>query len=873
MKTDQNKRKYLKQYQPPDFSISRTELEFDLETGSTRVTAKLRLKRNTPDGHAPLVLDGVGLYIVDLQIDETFLDDSEYHYDGQTLCINQVPDEFDLISVVEIDPAANKSLEGLYLSNGNYCTQCEAEGFRHITFYIDRPDVMSVFSTVIRAEQAKFPVMLSNGNRVDGGEDGDHHWIKWHDPHPKPCYLFALVAGDLACVQGDFTTRSGHPVSLEFYTEQHNADKCDHALESLKKAMRWDEEIYGLEYDLARYMVVAVDDFNMGAMENKGLNVFNTKYVLANPQTATDTDYLNIEGVIGHEYFHNWTGNRVTCRDWFQLSLKEGLTVFRDQEFSSDMNSRAIQRIADVRVLRAHQFSEDAGPMAHPVRPASYQEINNFYTVTVYNKGAEVVRMYHTLLGADGFRKGMDLYFERHDGEAVTTDDFRLAMQDANRYNLDQFQRWYEQSGTPGVSIERVHNAETGRLSLWVRQQPGQTKGIDNQPFLIPLKLSLFTQDGRKLALDAKGSDELVLSVDQEIQVFNFDGIDDQPLVSAFRGFSAPVTVDSDLESQEYARLMIYDDDPFNRWDAGQQYASQLLVDLIQSAEERIDSAIEGLLEALQGVLSSNSIDQALLAEMLSLPGEKYLAELVTPIDTQRIHQVREAARLSIARRFEARFAELHARLASKEEYQVTPDAVGRRALKNRCLGYLMLLGGDRYLQLANTQFEQADNMTDQLGALAAVADQKSALRDQMFDQFYQQWKDNPLVVDKWFSAQASSTYDGVLEEIFRLEAHDAFNLQNPNRARSLIGAMQGNPVAFHHPSGRGYEFLADKILKLDRFNPQIASRMASGFLNWKKQVPQQAMLMKAQLERIRTTAGLSDDVSELVESALGDDA
>jgi aminopeptidase N len=873
MKTDQAKRKYLTQYQPPDFTILRTDLEFELEDDLTRVSAQLTIKRNTHDSHAPLVLDGVGLHIVDLQIDETFLDDSDYSYDGETLHIDVVPDEFDLISVVEIDPAANKSLEGLYLSNGNYCTQCEAEGFRHITFYIDRPDVMSVFTTTIRADRAGFPVMLSNGNLVESGKDGDGHWVKWHDPHPKPCYLFALVAGDLACVEGEFTTKSGHPVALEFYTEQHNADKCDHALESLKKAMRWDEEVFGLEYDLARYMVVAVDDFNMGAMENKGLNVFNTKYVLANPQTATDIDYLNIEGVIAHEYFHNWTGNRVTCRDWFQLSLKEGLTVFRDQEFSSDMNSRAIQRIGDVRVLRAHQFTEDAGPMAHPVRPASYQEINNFYTVTVYNKGAEVVRMYHTLLGADGFRKGMDLYFERHDGEAVTTDDFRLAMQDANRYDLDQFQRWYDQAGTPRVSIERVYDAEHQHLSLWVRQQPGQTREVDNQPFLIPMRLALFSPDGNKLALDADGNDELVLRIDKDVQTFNFDGIEAMPLVSAFRGFSAPVIVSSDLEDAERASLMMYDDDPFNRWDAGQQYATRILVDLIENPARDLEQSIAGLLDALDGVLSDSSIDPSLLAEMLSLPGEKYLAEQMSPVDVQRIHEVREAVRGLVAGRFEQVLVERYQQLTDDGEYQVTPQAVGQRALKNICLNYLTKLGREEYLGLAQQQYDQANNMTDQMGALAALADHKSTQRDMMFDTFYRQWKENPLVVDKWFSAQAMSTYQGVLDEIFRLESHEAFNLQNPNRARSLIGAMQANPVAFHDPSGRGYQFLADKILQLDRFNPQVASRMASGFLVWKKLVPEQGELMKAQLERIQGTAGLSADVSELVESALDEQA
>jgi len=490
MKTDQSQRKYLKEYRKPDFTITQTDLEFILKDEYTTVRSCLKFKRQTTDTHAALVLDGVDLKIIDLKIDNEYLDDSDFSYDGETLTIKGVSDEFEFSATVQINPAANTRLEGLYQSNGNYCTQCEAEGFRHITFYIDRPDVMSVFTTTIKAEKSTYPVLLSNGNKLDSGENESEHWVKWHDPFVKPCYLFALVAGDLACVSGHFNTRSGRNVALEFYTEHHNKDKCEHALISLQKAMKWDEDTFGLEYDLDLYMVVAVDDFNMGAMENKGLNVFNTKYVLANPQTATDTDYLNIEGVIGHEYFHNWTGNRVTCRDWFQLSLKEGLTVFRDQEFSSDMMSRVIQRINDVRILRAHQFTEDAGPMAHPVRPKSYLEINNFYTATVYNKGAEVVRMYHTLLGKDGFRKGMDLYFKRFDGQAVTTDDFRQAMQDANDIDLSQFQRWYDQSGTPRVSIQRDYNVKTQSLKLFIRQDAGKTRDEQNQPFQIPMTLA-----------------------------------------------------------------------------------------------------------------------------------------------------------------------------------------------------------------------------------------------------------------------------------------------------------------------------------------------------------------------------------------------
>ncbi len=585
MKTDQHLRKYLKDYQPPAFSIEQTELIFYLGERHTRVRSRLQLKRNPLGSSQDLVLDGVDLKLISISLDGVTVAADRLQIQAEQMTVKNVPEAFVLETEVEIDPAANTRLEGLYLSSGNFCTQCEAEGFRCITYYIDRPDVMSVFTTEIHANREQFPVLLSNGNLVESGGDATTHWVKWHDPYPKPSYLFALVGGDLACIEGSFQTASGRQVALKFYTEHRNSDKCDYALLSLQKAMRWDEQVFGLEYDLDLYMVVAVEDFNMGAMENKGLNVFNTKYVLANAQTATDDDYLGIESVIAHEYFHNWTGNRVTCRDWFQLSLKEGLTVFRDQQFSADMNSAAIQRINDVRVLRNHQFAEDAGPMAHPVRPAHYQEINNFYTVTVYNKGAEVVRMIHELLGSEGFRKGMDLYFERHDGQAVTTDDFRLAMQDASGVDLQKFQRWYEQSGTPQLTIQREFDATNSTLTVTITQQPGKTGERDNLPFHMPLRLALLQQSGEPLEI-GNGELEQVVDITELETTLEFTGLEQQPMISAFRGFSAPVIVSTDLSDAELARLMVCDSDYFNRWDSGQQLATKVMLNMMVSADE-----------------------------------------------------------------------------------------------------------------------------------------------------------------------------------------------------------------------------------------------------------------------------------------------
>jgi aminopeptidase N len=871
MKTDKHQRKYLKDYQPPDFNISATHLEFHLDAARTRVVSRLQMHRCSADPAAELVLDGVELDLLELRVDGRLLDAAEYEQGDETLILANLPQKFEISCVVEIDPAANTRLEGLYLSNGNFCTQCEAEGFRYITYYLDRPDVMSVFSTEIHAASASCPLLLSNGNRVASGVEGERHWVRWEDPFPKPSYLFALVAGDLACIEGEFETCSGRPVQLQIFTEHHNSDKCEHALVSLQKAMRWDEQVYGLEYDLDLYMIVAVDDFNMGAMENKGLNVFNTKYVLANSATATDDDYLAIEGVIAHEYFHNWTGNRVTCRDWFQLSLKEGLTVFRDQEFSADMFSRAIQRISDVRVLRNHQFSEDAGPMAHPVRPASYQEINNFYTSTVYNKGAEVVRMIHCLLGRDHFRKGMDLYFARHDGQAVTTDDFRMAMQDASGVDLSRFQRWYEQAGTPRIDIRREYDADTRCLTLRVNQHAGTTRGELNRAFHLPMRLALFDRDGLPLVMDADASLEQVVNIREPETRLRFEDMPEQVMISAFRGFSAPVILTTDLTDAELARLMVCDSDAFNRWEAGQQLATRTLLAMIDAEADDWAQLARPLVTAFADLLAGGPLERALVAEMLVLPGEKYIGEMLERVDVHLVRKAREALKHAIAAANESRLLAHYRECVEEGAYQLNPEAMARRRLKNICLAYLLHLEREEHYELCAQQFDQADNMTDQIACLRVIVHCRHPLRERIVAQFYQQWKDNALVVDKWFSALGSNQGEHALEQIKPLFDHPAYSLTNPNRARSLLGALIANSSAFHQADGAGYRLVAQKILQLDSINPQVAARLANPFVHWRKLVAEQEQLMKSQVETMLGSDDMSNDLNELLTTSLGE--
>ncbi len=723
----------LQDYRPPAYLVDELELHFDLSESATRVRARLGCRRH-PDlagAPAPLELYGCQLQLVALRLDGRALAPGDYTIEGETLTIPGVPERFILEVETVIDPAANTALEGLYLSGGNFCTQCEAEGFRRITWYPDRPDVLTRFTTTITADRQKYPVLLANGNLVESGElAGGRHFARWQDPFPKPAYLFALVAGRLKKLEDTFTTRSGRPVTLQIWVEERNLAKCGHAMRSLQKAMRWDEETFGLEYDLDIYMIVAVDDFNMGAMENKGLNVFNSKYVLASPETATDADFQAIEEVIGHEYFHNWTGNRVTCRDWFQLSLKEGLTVFRDQEFAADMTSRAVKRIDDVRVLRNAQFPEDAGPMAHPVRPDSYVEINNFYTTTVYNKGAEVIRMYQALLGREGFRRGLTLYLQRHDGQAATVEDFLAAMAEAGGADLDQFRRWYDQAGTPLVQVAREWDAETGTLTLSVRQSCPPTPGQpQKEPFHIPLALGLLDADGNDLPPRLEGEAAApagptrVLELRRAEERFRFVGLAARPVPSLLRDFSAPVRLETDLSETETAFLFARDSDPFNRWEAGQQLATRMLLRLIGDWQAGRAVTVDPLfLEAFRQALNDAGADPALLAQALLLPSETYLGEQLGVIDPEAVHQVREKVRRQLAAALRGDFLAALAANATPGPYRPEPAAVGRRSLKNLCLAYLSSLEDEESLALCRRQFAAGDNMTDVLAALACLA-------------------------------------------------------------------------------------------------------------------------------------------------------
>ncbi|TFH48607.1 MAG: aminopeptidase N [Lysobacterales bacterium] len=880
MTTDTPKTVYLKDYTPPPFHIGDTDLRFELGEETTLVSATLSLERNPAFGTArpDLILDGQKLELVSISIDGVPIAEDRYWLDEDTLTIRDIPDAFVLQTCARLRPQANTSLEGLYTSSGNFCTQCEAEGFRKITWFLDRPDVMSRFTTTIVADRDRYPVLLSNGNPVEDGRlDGNRHWVKWQDPFRKPSYLFALVAGDLACVEDRFTTRSGRDVALRIYVEKHNADKCDHAMTSLKKAMRWDEEIYGLEYDLDIFMIVAVDDFNMGAMENKGLNVFNSKYVLARPETATDADFAGIEGVIAHEYFHNWTGNRVTCRDWFQLSLKEGLTVFRDQEFSSDMTSSAVKRIQDARVLRTHQFAEDAGPMAHAVRPDSYMEISNFYTVTIYNKGAEVIRMMHTLLGADGFRRGMDLYFQRHDGQAVTTEDFVKAMEDANDQDLSQFRLWYSQAGTPTVKVSGEYDALAKSYALNLSQSCPATPGQpDKKAFHIPLRVGLLDSKGRDMRLEleerpAAGAHELVLDLTASEQSFRFRNIPETPMVSLARGLSAPISVDAHHDDAALAFLASHDSDAFNRWDAAQEFAAKALVRQIDNQRAGRKLALDAaFVDSFTRTLSEPRLDKALIAEALMLPGEPYLADRMQSIDVDAIHLARQSTRRSLARKLEAEFRQVYRANLSNEAYRYDAESAGRRSLKNLCLSYLMELDDAELRGWCMSQFQQADNMTDVLAALGAFSLSDCPEREQAIAEFHERWKHDTLVLDKWFSLQAMSHLPGTLDSVEKLMAHPAFDLKNPNKVRSLIGAFcHGNQVRFHDASGAGYRFLADRVIEIDPMNPQVAARLMGAFSRWRKFDPDRRQLMTSALERILGTAMLSKDVYEIASKTL----
>ncbi len=863
---------HRRDYRPPSYLVDTVALEFELGEQETIVRSELAMRRNG-DHREPLRLDGQQLELIALALNGEPLPPEAYRVDADGLTVAEVPEQFRLQVTTRIHPQLNTALEGLYKSGGMFCTQCEAEGFRRITYYPDRPDVMARFRTKIIADRVRYPVLLSNGNPIERGElDDDRHYVVWEDPFPKPAYLFAMVAGDLACNRDSFTTASGREVALEIYVEPQNLGRTDHAMESLKRAMRWDEETYGLEYDLDIYMIVAVGDFNMGAMENKGLNIFNTQYVLADPDTATDTDFDNVLAVIGHEYFHNWTGNRVTCRDWFQLSLKEGLTVFREQQFAADMSSAAVKRIEDVRILRAQQFPEDAGPMAHPVRPDSYVEINNFYTATIYNKGAEVIRMYHTLLGADGFRRGLELYFQRHDGQAVTCDDFLAAMADANGRDLAQFGRWYAQAGTPVLDVSDDYDAETRRYTLTVRQSCPPTPGQpDKQPFHIPLRMGLLDDSGRPLPLRLAGESEpagteRVLELTEAEQSFVFEDLPARPLPSLLRRFSAPVQLNYPYTDGQLAFLLAQDQDPFNRWEAGQRLMTRLLLARLATPQAAVPSALR---EAFRTLLEDARLDPAFVAEALTLPSESYLGEQLEEIDPGAVH----AARHGLRRGLGTDLADLWLQVYLRNDGAGTNDretAAGCRRLKNLALSYLMAGGSDEAAELAARQFIQADNMTDRLAALSLLADTERPAADQALDSFYQHWQHDPLVVDKWFRVQALSTRADTLARVQALTAHPAFELHNPNKVRALIGAFcHSNPARFHDPSGAGYAFLADYVLQLDGINPQIAARLASGLSRWRRYEPGRRQLMREQLVRIAAAPSLSPDVYEVATRSL----
>jgi aminopeptidase N len=862
----------LADYRPPDFIIDAVELSFDLGEEETRVSARLSVRRHTADKTAPLDLDGDGLTLVGLKLDGA--EKGHSLGDHGALIVADVPDAFTLETEVRIEPQNNTALSGLYKSGGNFCTQCEPEGFRRITYFIDRPDVSARYAVTITADKARYPVLLSNGNPSGAGAlPGGRHWAKWEDPHPKPSYLFALVAGDLVAHRDEFTTRSGRNVNLAIWVRRGDEDKCAHAMDSLKASMRWDEDIFGLEYDLDVFNIVAVSDFNAGAMENKGLNIFNTRYVLAKPDTATDTDYQGIERVIAHEYFHNWTGDRVTCRDWFQLSLKEGLTVFRDQQFSADMGSAAVCRIGNIRTLRNAQFPEDAGPLAHPVQPQSYLRIDNFYTATVYEKGAELIRMVHTLLGPEGFRRGMDTYIARHDNSAATIPDFVAAMADGSGVDLGDFARWYHQAGTPELTVEDRYDPASRLYELTVAQQTPATPGQDTkQPVPIPIAMGLLGPNGDEMPtrLDgegAAGSGTRVLVCDSPRQTFRFVDVAAPPVPSLLRRYSAPVKLGG-VSLDRLKFLAIHDTDPVARWDAGQQAATTILLDRV--ADRASGPLDPDLIAAMRQALADADKDPAFAAEALQLPTEATLADAMQTVDVDAIHRVREDARAQIAAALATPLADTYRRLADPGPYKIDGASIGRRALRNACLSYLTAGGSAEGTRLAKAQYDAQQNMTDVLSALTLLADIDGPERTEALAAFYKRWENDPLVVDKWFGLQARSALPGTVAAVRALASHPAYTRANPNRVRALAGAFsQGNQLHFHAASGDGYAFLADEVMALDGPNPALAARLVQPLGQWRRQDSARQALMRAALERILAKPGLSPNTYEMVSKSL----
>src|SRR4051812_41955685 len=832
MREPQPKTIYLKDYTPPAFRVETVDLDVDIREEHAIVRSRLAIRR--AGANAPLVLDGEELSLISVTLDER---PARFEATPEKLSVYDVPDQFTLETVSRIVPHKNTKLEGLYATKTGFVTQCEAEGFRRITWFLDRPDVMARYTTTIHADAKRYPVLLSNGNLVGAGAEANgRHWARFHDPFPKPSYLFAMVAANLDQLRDRIVTRSGKSKELYVYVEPGKLDQAGWAMDCLKRAIRWDETRFGLELDLDQYRIVAVGDFNSGAMENKGLNIFNTKYVLARADTATDVDYLNIDRVVAHEYFHNWTGDRVTCRDWFQLSLKEGLTVFRDQEYGADIYSRAMTRIQEVRALRGGQFPEDAGPMKHPVRPQSYMEIRNFYTMTVYEKGAEVVRMQHTLLGEEKFQAGMRLYFQRHDGQAVTCDDFVRAMENASGIDLGQFKRWYDVAGTPVLDCDGDY--QHGIYTLTVKQSM-------SPPFHIPLLVKV-------------GDEERLLHVRKPEERFTFSGLKSRPVPSLLRRFSAPVILNYPYSEADLLHLLARDDDPFNRWEAGQRLAASIIL-------ERNGEPSRAFMDAMGAILEEP--DRVFAAEVLMLPAETFLAEQMAMVDPDALHEARNALRRKLATALRKELAATYERLASADAY--TPDAasIGRRALRNQCLGYLTELGE---AALAYQQFRRADNMTDAMAALSALAQFDCPEREKALEEFYKRWKDEPLVVDKWLAVQAGSRQPDTLVRVKRLLGHPAFDLKVPNKVYALIRTFSANHVRFHAADGGGYAFLADQVIALNALNPQVAARMARAYDRWRKFDERRQARARTELERIRDTEGLSKDVAEIVTKTLG---
>ena len=867
---------YLKDYQVPEYQIQKTHLHFDLYEDEALVNTQLQITLNPESNvqNPALTLFGnEDVELLSISVDGQEVDPASLQREGEILRVLNVPAAFQLVVKTRILPQENTALEGLYKSDGMFCTQCEAEGFRRITFFPDRPDVMSIYQTTIVADKSRYPVLLSNGNKVDSGESEEgRHWVVWEDPFPKPAYLFALVAGDLQHIEGSFTTMSGREVSLVIYAEEKDLDKLDYAMLSLKNAMKWDEDVYGREYDLDIYMIVAVDFFNMGAMENKGLNIFNTSCVLANPATTTDASFQRVEGVVAHEYFHNWSGNRVTCRDWFQLSLKEGFTVFRDAEFSADMNSRTVKRVEDVSLLRTAQFAEDAGPMSHPIRPESFIEISNFYTLTIYEKGAEVVRMIRTLLGDELFRKGSDLYFSRHDGQAVTTDDFVAAMEDVSGKDLTQFRRWYSQAGTPELEVTDSFDETSGEYSLTVKQSCRPTASQSEKlPYVIPLSIGLLNDAGEEVCLpNGKTTDVLVL--DKAEQTYRFTGLQGKPIPSLLRGFSAPVKLYYPYSRDELMFLMAHDSDGFSRWDAGQKLAVDIMQALVDDYQP--DQAMEldpRLVDAFRLILNNKELDKAMVGQVLSLPTEAYLAELADIVDVDAIYAVRQFVRKALATQLESLFLALYHENNPSVEYAPDADSMARRSLKNLCLSYLMSLGNADYLALAKQQYHNADNMTDQQAALTLVVHSGfSAAANELLEDFYQRWQAESLVVNLWLAIQSSDPKTGGLSRVESLMQHPAFDSKNPNKLRSVISTFcMQNAKNFHNVDGSGYRFLADRVIELNKTNPQVASRMLTPLTRWRKYSEQRQNLMVSELKRIESSGELSKDIYEVLSKSL----